>query len=164
MESFKDPELGMTGCYKCLISKFFYDSFNRMGGRECFLRLRRFMTGEGLPFTNFSFVAGSIFLCRSSVLRPIKNLHLQLMDFEISSPSSSYPPVVSLAHVMERMFGYYTEFLGYKCSDYVVPKWKQFLFFATCSENREICLLRIKRFILHNVLRKKQVQQKILIK
>ncbi len=115
--SFENTDLGMTGGYKCLVSKDY------QAGEKCIQRLARFLINHKLNYRPFTFIGGSMFLCRSNVLRPIKNLQLKLTDFE-EATAGGY----TLAHVMERLFGFYTSFIGYKCDNYVVPRLKQTLF------------------------------------
>ena len=119
LNSFQQSSLGMTGGYKCLITRD-----NYYVGPECQKRIEEFIIQNGLSFINFSFVAGTCFLCRSSVLRPIQTLRLKISDFEVPGEKE----VHSLAHVFERMFGYYTAFMGFECANYLVPRWKQKLF------------------------------------
>ena len=85
--------------------------------------MEKFLIEQELGYRPFSFIGGCMFLCRSNVLRPIQNLQLKLTDFE-EATAGGY----TLAHVMERMFGFYTIFLGYKCDNYVIPKWEKTLF------------------------------------
>lgn len=146
LKTFQYSELGMTGSYQCLISKDYY------AGRKCLQRFSNFIEENELGFINFSFIGGCIFLCRSNVLRPIQNLRLEITDFEPPEKGCNY----SLAHVMERMFGYYTEFIGYKCADYVVPRWKQNIWLSTRLENIKIHFFLLKYFILYKVFKKKR--------
>lgn len=117
LNSFQRSELGMTGGYKCMIFRDFY------AGNKCLKRMEKFLIEQELGYRPFSFIGGCMFLCRSNVLRPVQNLRLKLTDFE-EATAGGY----TLAHVMERMFGFYTTFMGYKCDNYVIPKWEKTLF------------------------------------
>lgn len=88
------PSVGMISHYNCcfLLAK---DSLKWMF-------LDRFQgIFEELP-KNYKYVAGAMFMARSSVLHDFQNLPYSMNDFEVPRPKS-----FQLAHYLERLLGYY---------------------------------------------------------
>lgn len=63
----------------------------------------------GLPIVSNYFVAGTMFMCRAHLLKPF--LGYKIEDFDLSS---ALVKDYSLAHVMERLFGFVVQSQGYE--------------------------------------------------
>ncbi len=66
------------------------------------------MKKMGLPIVSNYFVAGTMFMCRANLLEPF--LGYKIEDFDLSS---ALVKDYSLAHVMERLFGFVVQSQGY---------------------------------------------------
>lgn len=124
LKSFEDPELGMTNNYKVILKKS-QDIWTQF---ECRQRLKKLLFEKKMLIFPSSYVGGTMFICRSSVMRPLQNMHLKLEDFE--HMDSHFEFESSFAHVVERLIGYCVEMWGYKCDDCVSPRWKRWSFYG----------------------------------
>jgi len=95
----ENPEIGMQANYQVIVCHDIYD-------KKAKKALKKFLGKYHLPWLKYAFVGGTMFIVRARLFQPFKNLGLRLMDFP--------PPVVQqgahlsqLAHVMERLFGYF---------------------------------------------------------
>lgn len=66
-------------------------------GKYC----RNRMLEMGMPVSTFKFVAGTMFMARADLLKPLMSLNIKIEDFPV--PVRGEP--TTLAHIMERMFG-----------------------------------------------------------
>ena len=99
-----DPRLGMLGSCYLLTSKYPDIPEVRAG-------VEKAMHALGVsPPEKLTFIAGSIFMVRSCVLRRIRDTY-NICDFEMVQKGTRDG---TLAHVLERVFGCYTIARGYK--------------------------------------------------
>lgn len=75
----------------------------------------------GLHTQKFSFVAGTMFMARAHIFKPLKTLNLTSADFEL--PSREYPS--TLSHAFERLFGLLPLAQGYTIQDIHTPQYLQ---------------------------------------
>lgn len=143
LNSFKCADLGMTGNYKCLVFKDYYLA------KPCVEQFRLFLEQKKMFHIDFSFVGGTMFLCRANVLRPIQNLKLKLTDFGLVGEDSQK---AAQPYVVERLIGFYPSLMGYRCEDYVVPKWKQRLFYFM-EEDTRVFVEYLREFIKNCLLK-----------
>ena len=92
----KDPKIGMQANHTIIIHHDYYDE-NAVQG------IRQYLKDAHLPIIKYAFVAGTMFIARASVFKDIQNLHLTVTDF----PDPKGEHKTQLAHVMERLFGYF---------------------------------------------------------
>ena len=59
------------------------------------------------------FIAGSMFMCRASLLKPLQSMNFSVNDFSIANRNKEN----DLAHVLERVFGGLVSAQGYKIAD-----------------------------------------------
>lgn len=88
----------------------------------------------------FSFVAGTMFICRANIMKPIQRMELTANLFEVPNKSHS----TQLAHVLERSFGEVVYFSGYYIDDTFSNKLTKFNFILT--PNLLHLLAKISRF------------------
>ncbi len=96
------PDVGMVADPRLLIHSL-TDDYDKEATR----RLRKFLKERGLPPRRFAYVAGTMFLARAEVFRPLLGLGLRNEDFE---PAGTH--VGNLAHVLERLIGYFVAARG----------------------------------------------------
>ena len=92
----KNPNIGMQAHHTVIVHHDFLD-------KKAKKRMKQYLIEKNLPNIKYSFVAGTMFIARASVFRDIQNLHLTFSDF----PDSKGEHKTQLAHVMERLFGYF---------------------------------------------------------
>ncbi len=117
------PSIGMHGANVCITNRF---TDEKRAQSETF----HFIEDKGFKKCNYDFVAGSMFMVRASVLKPLKELYLTADDFV--TPDSSHESC-QLAHILERFCGYIVSNQGYKIADCTVsPFFSGFIFFTLC--------------------------------
>lgn len=72
----------------------------------------------------YRFVAGTMFMVRSELLKPIQKLNLKYSDFDV--PDVSHEDC-QLAHMLERAFGYLVYSSGYKITDCTISSFMNFI-------------------------------------
>ena len=118
-----DEKLGMIGNFRLVLN---YEPAEDKCWQESIRILRDQL---GLPLTTYSFVAGSMFICRASLLNPLKQLDYNTDDFEEHKAHN----VTTLAHLLERVFGLIICAQGYKIADSYTPFMKRLS--AICTKN-----------------------------
>ena len=98
-----DPKLGMVGAKRLITTKEKTSEISRPLVNKIMKKL-----GFSTP-KEIKFIAGTMFMCRTQILKPIKN-NYSLTDFEKTKGSSTDG---TLAHALERVFGTLTIALGY---------------------------------------------------
>ena len=108
----RDPTLGMTADYHLI-------SYRERSDWSAVEESRHFLEKLGLPVKrDFAFVAGTMFMCRASLMQPLKRLGLVLGSFGIPDRSQK----TSLAHTLERLVGWMVIAQGYKIRDCFTPR------------------------------------------
>jgi len=96
LEAFaNDENLGMVTNYRLIMEK---EKDDKKAEHEA----EKMLANLGLKSEKYGFVAGSIFMCRAALLKPLKNLKIQADQFE--KPDAKHR-TSTLAHTIERLFG-----------------------------------------------------------
>lgn len=99
----KQPQIGMLGAKYCLTNK-------KYAYQELLPEINAILSQMSLPpVKKVTFVAGTMFLCRASLLKPLRTL--SIADF---SPTDGSVRDKTLAHVIERAFGAIIEQQNYQ--------------------------------------------------
>ena len=85
--------------------------------------LQQFRQQNNWPNIEFSFVAGTMFIVRASIFKPLQELTLKSTDFDQINDHSS-----GLPHMFERLFGYLVYQQGYQLKDIISPQFQQYLY------------------------------------
>ncbi len=101
----RNARIGMQADYHLLERRDMYDP-------ESKARLRQWLNGHNLPHRSFRFVAGTMFIARAALMKKVASYPWTLQDFEPAHGHTS-----SMAHVYERLFGYFISYQGYVLED-----------------------------------------------
>ncbi|MFI3291139.1 MAG: rhamnan synthesis F family protein [Opitutales bacterium] len=88
-----DKKVAMVSDYRLLLKNRGYDKVAEE-------KLESFLKEKGFPYINFYFVAGTMFIAKANVFKPMQNM-FSMDDFEVEFKS-----VGQMAHLIERFFGY----------------------------------------------------------
>lgn len=106
----------------------------------------------------YRFVAGTMFMVRSEILKPIQNLNLKYSDFDM--PDASHEDC-QLAHKLERTFGYLVYNSGYKIKDCTISPFKNFLITSYMNTIRILHIIT-DPFVSVRITRKNKLLVKII--
>lgn len=112
----KDKQLGMCGSFRLIQKKSRVE-------KENFASFRNYVEMFNLKTKEMRYVAGTMFIVRASLFQKIKDVNLEMNDFETTVRSNK----LSLAHALERILCLTVIEQGYKLEDVYTPKWKQFI-------------------------------------
>lgn len=104
----KKTKLGMLADWHVISSQKF-------GDPEACTEAGHLLKTLGLKTKSFCFVAGTMFMCRANLLKPLQNLGMELSDFELSSSKTHGGG--GKAHALERLFGLLICAQGYTLED-----------------------------------------------
>jgi len=127
--------LGMVSNYKLICGK------DMCYGIDLVNKSKDMLLKTKLSLKRFEFVAGSIFICRARLLKPILRLNLNINNFEKSSSIRGN----NIAYTIERLFGLLVSAQGYQLKDVLSSPIIKFL----DSANLRKTLFLIKKFILY---------------
>ena len=102
-----NSQIGMINSINTIV-KSKYDVY----GRKAMKDTKNFLKKNKFVKKPFCFIAGTMFIARSSIFKDIQKLSISLYDFSESHSGDS-----QLAHVFERLFGYFTTINNYIISD-----------------------------------------------
>ena len=91
----KNPLIGMQAAHTVIVHHDFYDEKTQK-------RMRQYLRSNHYPKYKYAFIAGTMFIARSSIFKDIQNLYLTPEDF----PDPKGKHETQFAHIMERLFGY----------------------------------------------------------
>lgn len=114
-------KLGMIGNYHLISKKEEYDKEAKKDAIQMIKAEKNFFHG-------YKFIAGTMFFCRSHLLKKLQNLNLKITDFEFADRQHTS----SKAHVIERYLGLSILSQGYKIEDVFTDKkeiFKSFMHF-----------------------------------
>ncbi len=112
MQSFaQNKKLGMHGDYHLILPKEYQDEKSAGKAQKMIQKL-------GFKSENFAFVAGSIFIARAKLFKPLQKLKIKWTDFE--EPDAEHKKS-TFAHVVERFLGYLVVAQGMQILDVVTP-------------------------------------------
>lgn len=103
----KNSNIGMHGSCAFILNKKYDGNSSRHYFEDYLLQ-------RNLPLIDYSFVAGTIFVVRASLMKMLQDLNLDIKNFEF--PDLSHKSV-QFAHVIERLCGYIVLAQGYKIVD-----------------------------------------------
>ena len=113
LQAFKQyPRLGMVDDFRLFSHNKKSDLFAHQRALELLQKLN-------LKTKSFTFVSGTMFVCRAKLLKPLQKLKLKLSDFEISSANVHGG---QLAHAMERLLGYVVAAQNFVIGDALKPQ------------------------------------------
>ncbi len=92
----KHSEIGMLSHWKLIVKSGKED-------REATRRAEEIMQQLGLPPKERRFVAGTMFICRAKLMKPLLRLNYMANDFDVPAPNHAGG---TLAHAMERVLGW----------------------------------------------------------
>lgn len=107
----REPSLGMQADYHIIVN---YDCYDTIAKKE----IRKWLKANKYSRIKYAFVAGTMFFARTCLFKEIQNLHLSLTDFDVVLGEKHK---TQLAHIFERLFGYFVYKKGYKLADVSVP-------------------------------------------
>ncbi len=125
-----NPAIGMQADYRLLVTKDIH-------GRVFRSMFNRWLKQHHLPRIPFTFVAGTMFVARAPLMKKLLEFGVKSEDF-----STEHSHGASLAHVMERLFGYIICQQGYLVAD------RGLFHEAACYERR-----MVRRHYLEELLR-----------
>ena len=103
----QDSTLGMQADYHVIVHRDFYDKIAQKKTKK-WLKLRN------CPQINYAFVAGTMFFAKADLFKEVQNLNLKLVDFDFIKNEEHK---TQLAHIFERLFGYFIYEQGYRLDD-----------------------------------------------
>ncbi len=103
----QNPLLGMTSDFRFL-------SFSQESDIVAHQQALKLLQKLKLTTQSFTFVAGTVFICRAKLLKPLQKLKLKISDFESSSAKVHGG---QLAHAVERLLGYVVTAQGFIIKD-----------------------------------------------
>ena len=112
------PDIGMITAPELIITSTKEDV-------QADLRAERIIRGMGLPLKNKKFVAGTMFMARTSLFKHLQLLPYAPEDFEEFDPTHKGG---TLAHALERVLGFMIGAQGYKIASYTSVGVSFFLF------------------------------------
>ncbi len=101
-----DPRIGMQADYHVHVVQDVY------GSKSTHRRLKEWLCAHKLPQMRFCYVAGSMFVARASLMKKLQAYGWKMNDFPHAHGHDA-----QLAHVVERLFGYFIHHQGYIVSD-----------------------------------------------
>lgn len=102
-----NPSIGMHGAANLIFNRY---TDPKKTHKAC----DEYLKERNLPLISYRFVAGTMFMVRASLFKELLSLENTLKDFE--SPDLSHEGC-QLAHIYERLFGYFIEKQGMQICD-----------------------------------------------
>lgn len=101
-----NKKVGMVSSVHTIVDYDIYD-------KEPIENTKQWLKEHNFPVFKYSYVAGTMFIARASIFKNIQNLKISIVDF----PNANEEHQCQLAHIFERLFGYFTNKDGYRISD-----------------------------------------------
>lgn len=140
-----NPRIGMISSYDCIHPAKMYP--------DALIYARKYYPDYIFGLSNYSFVAGTMFIVRTEILKPIQQMKINADQF--AEPDQKHS--IQFAHIMERTLGEAVYFAGYKIADPISTAVEK-------SRKRDSINIKIK-FAMINFFQFKYVKkQKLLIK
>ena len=147
-----DRTIGMHGP---VTSTFNFITDDKIGHKESKKFIQNNISKNSIYYR---FVAGTMFMVRSEILKPIQNLNLKYSDFDM--PDASHEDC-QLAHKLERTFGYLVYNSGYKIKDCTISPFKNFLITSYMNTIRILHIIT-DPFVSVRITRKNKLLVKII--
>ena len=106
-----NSSLGMQADYHVIINSDYYDEVATK-------KVPQWLKDNNFPLIKYSFVAGTMFFARANIFKKIQSLNLSSSDFDVVSGNKHK---TQLAHIFERLFGYFVYKNGYELYDVFTP-------------------------------------------
>ena len=106
----------------------------------------------------YRFVAGTMFMVKAELLKPIQKLNLKYSDFDV--PDVSHEDC-QLAHMLERAFGYLVYSSGYKITDCTISSFMNFMIAFYMNAIRILHIIT-DPFVSIRITKKKKLLVKII--
>lgn len=116
----KCPQIGMQANYQVIVHKDTYD-------KKAKKVIDSFFKEHHLPKMKYAFVAGTMFIARAHLFKPLQELKIDLDDFPKETTHAG-KHTTQLAHALERFLGYMIYRQGFVISDGAVSTRKQQLY------------------------------------
>ena len=147
----KCPQVGMQANYQVIVHKDTYD-------KKAKELLDNFLKEHHLPKMKHAFVAGTMFIARAHLFKPLQELKIDLDDFP-EQTTHAEKHTSQLAHALERFLGYMVYYQGLIISDGAVSTRKQQMY------HKNIYLKSLLTPVVHFFWQKKVTRSgKLLIK
>lgn len=111
-----NKKLGMSGNFRLIVKK---ETFDEKALKEC----EKYLSKVDLKIKKFAYIGGTMFIARAQLFNVIKNMNLELSDFDIPTRKV----VTTKAHIFERLLGLIIEAQDCQVKDVYTSKLKQFL-------------------------------------
>lgn len=147
-----DRTIGMHGP---VTSTFNFITDDKIGHKESKKFIQNNISKNSIYYR---FAAGTMFMVRSEILKPIQNLNLKYSDFDM--PDASHEDC-QLAHKLERTFGYLVYYSGYKIKDCTISPFKNFLITSYMNTIRILHIIT-DPFVSVRITRKNKLLVKII--
>lgn len=131
----KNSKVGLVSHFKLIIRA-------KKEDREANATAEEILQQLGLQTNQRLFVAGTMFMCRAGLLKPLQQAPWGIDDFE---PYDPFKPGGSLAHAYERLFGYVITAQGYTLSSWETKTWKDQLHTAALQIEQFLFYKRVNR-------------------
>ena len=103
----RNSKVGMQAQYELIVRRDFYDMYSSK-------QTKKFIVNHGLPMVKYRFVAGTMFVVRAHLFKEIQRLGIKSADFPEVIGRPKQP---QLAHIFERLFGYFVYAQGFELKD-----------------------------------------------
>lgn len=147
-----DRTIGMHGP---VTSTFNFITDDKIGHRESKKFIQDKISKNNIYYR---FVAGTMFMVRAELLKPIQSLNLKYSDFDV--PDASHEDC-QLAHKLERAFGYIVYNSGYRVTDCTISPLKNFLITSYMNTIRILHIIT-DPFVSVRITRKNKLLVKII--
>lgn len=144
-----NPSLGMINCHR-LFDTTRIPSLNSHLS-YCIKTAKKILIKAKLkpyPIKSVCYIAGTMFICRASLMKPLQSLFLSKYDFSEANRINED----DLAHVMERVFGWCITSQGYKISDPYTSFLSDLCYFPYCLYCKFL-LFKIKHRLFSKICR-----------
>ena len=102
----KNPKLGIINDISTIVKYDIYTKLNK-------IKADKWIKEHGLPVIPFRFIGGTMFIARACIFKGIQDLKLSISDFPVPDKEHSF----QLAHIVEKLFGYFAYRDGYTVED-----------------------------------------------
>ena len=112
----KDESIGMVGNKMLLDTIKFKQRFRDPHLKYCIEEAKKMMLKMGIepiPSDRVYYIGGTMFMCRTSIMKPLLKLDISAEDFKIVERDNENEP----AHVLERVFGWLVTSAGFSFAD-----------------------------------------------
>ena len=143
---YNNPKIGMVANYRVHHNGFAFKT------KELYATIKKLMDKMGLKLKHCKHIAGTMFIARANLFKPLQKLNIDIDNFEIPDKTHTQ----STAHTFERLLGYIIYAQGYTIKDCYTPKFELYI-----KEPLRIIKNKICYFIYH---KKITTRNKLIVK